>query len=128
MSGAISNAAGGLKTLMEAVTGLTVHDSPPDAVTRFPAVVISLEAVQFDPTLSGDDMELVFGLTVLVRGGVIAEAWDALETLLAPTGATTSIRGAIGADPTLGGTVDTCLRAASRRGAGLLRSDAIGYA
>lgn len=101
-----SSVRDGLKTRLATITGLRTYDIVPDGIAP-PAAVVGLLSLDFDMSmqryLDHGDIE------ILVIVGRMSEraAQDKLDAYLAGSG-TSSIKAAIEADTTLGGSVQTC--------------------
>jgi hypothetical protein len=99
-----------LATAFASVDGLNCYAFPPGNVD-VPAVVVSLpagEMADYSPTMAGDAMDLNLVVNVFVQWGDDESAWDQLLPFVEPSGAR-SLFGAVNADPTLGGVVDSAL-------------------
>jgi len=101
-----SSVRDGLKTALATITGLRTYDIIPDGIAP-PAAVVGLLSLDFDMSmqryLDHGDIE------VMVIVGRMSEraAQDKLDAYLAGSG-TGSVKAAIEADTTLGGSVQTC--------------------
>lgn len=101
-----SSVRDGLKTALATITGLRTYDIIPDGIAP-PAAVVGLLSLDFDMSmgryLDHADIE------VMVIVGRMSEraAQDKLDAYLAGSGSG-SIKAAIEADTTLGGSVQTC--------------------
>ena len=106
MSMTPSSVRDGLKTALATITGLRTYDIIPDGIAP-PAAVVGLLSLDFDMSmqryLDHGDIE------VMVIVGRMSEraAQDKLDAYLAGSG-TGSVKAAIEADTTLGGSVQTC--------------------
>lgn len=106
MSMTPSSVRDGLKTALATITGLRTYDIIPDGIAP-PAAVVGLLSLDFDMSmgryLDHADIE------VMVIVGRMSEraAQDKLDAYLAGSGSG-SIKAAIEADTTLGGSVQTC--------------------
>jgi len=101
-----SSVRDGLKTALATITGLRTYDIIPDGIAP-PAAVVGLLSLDFDMSmqryLDHGDIE------VMVIVGRMSEraAQDKLDAYLAGSGSG-SVKAAIEADTTLGGSVQTC--------------------
>ncbi len=105
--GAISDAAGGLKTQLDTISSFkTVLEGSTDKITQHPSAVIALEEINYLVDIGSNSIVGFFSITVRAAASQALVGWQALEAYLDPTG-TDSIKAAIVADPTLNGKVDT---------------------
>lgn len=104
----------GLQGVIDNITGLNVYDTWPGTVV-VPAAIIKPPSAEYAQTFgNGNLTRYTFPILLLVQIGTLADAQDALDTYLTPTGAS-SIRAAIKADRTLGGVAHTAfVRGASQ--------------
>jgi hypothetical protein len=96
----------GLKTALSTITGLRTYDIVPDGIAP-PAAVVGLLSIDFDMSMQ---RHLDHGdIEIMVIVGRMSEraAQDKLDGYLAGSGSS-SIKTAIEADTTLGGSVQTC--------------------
>jgi hypothetical protein len=93
----------GIKARLDTISGLRAHGAMPDQINP-PAAVVSRRSTTFDSTLDGESDDLTFAVTLFVAW-VTDRAPEQLDAYLAGSGAS-SVRAAVLADPTLGGTVD----------------------
>lgn len=99
--------AEGLATALGAVEGLErVYVWRPDHVAPPCAVVETPETWDYDQTFSGDLTRWGMVVTVIVARADVVMAGEALAAFI-DAGGDRSVRRAIEADPTLGGTADT---------------------
>jgi hypothetical protein len=101
-----------LADAFDGIDGLTCYPRPPGAV-EVPAVVVSLPAGElgdYSPVMGQDCMDLTLIVNVFVQWGDDDAAWDQLLPFVDRSGAS-SLFGAVNADPTLGGAVDSALPA-----------------
>ena len=105
MADKLKNAKDGLSTLLSTISGLKVLDHPADAINEFPAAVVLIESRDAMETLGGSTFSGKIKVVALVSSANTQEAYDTLDGLMDPLGAT-SIEAAVDADPTWGGNVD----------------------
>lgn len=92
---------GGLKTRLETIPGLRVHQTVPGAIDP-PAAVLSLESVIYDSSMSRGSDDLVFSADVFTSMASDRAGQELLFAFLDGSGAK-SVKTAVEADPTLGG-------------------------
>ncbi len=105
MADELKNAKDGLSTLLATINGLKVLDYPADSINEFPAAVVLIESRDAMETLGGSTFGGKIKVVALVSSANTQEAYDTLDGLMDPLGAT-SIEAAVDADPTWGGNVD----------------------
>lgn len=91
----------GIKTRLQTITGLRVHDIIPEDVQP-PAAVVVPAGGAFDATMGRGSDDMVFEIRLAVSDAVTRAAQDALDAYLAGSGAS-SIKAAV--DGNLGGAV-----------------------
>ena len=96
-----------LQSRLQSITGLTVYDVWPD-VLNFPCAVIGVGTAQYEQTLGPNpDTDVRLEVQLLVSGAPgLARAQRNLDPYLS-TSSTGSVFGAIKADRTLGGVVQS---------------------
>jgi len=102
-----SDAAAGLKTVIEAnISNFIVYDYPEDKPVP-PCVVILPGDVDYQQAMAGDTFRAEFRLVVLVASADDRSGWLRLYDMIDPTDTGSSIKRAIGVDPSLDGKVDS---------------------
>jgi hypothetical protein len=111
----------GMKTALEAITGLRVYESVPAALNQLPSAIIIPE--DFDPlvTMGGNVFKYTVRIVLFAGSVSTAQAFKTANNWLDPTGAT-SVLAAVNADATLGGAVDC----AFIRSAGIVQREEFG--
>jgi len=97
----------GIKTQLDTIAGLQVHDVIPDSVNAFPAAVVRPFSGEYDPEFGSPGPIYSFIITILVTRQDAPSAQDKLDPYLDAAGAS-SVRAAIEADTTLSASCDTC--------------------
>ena len=105
MTDELKNAKDGLATLLSTISGLKVLDYPADSINEFPAAVVLIESRDALETLGGSTFGGKIKVVDLVSSANTQEAYDTLDGLMDPMGAS-SIEAAVDADTTWGGNVD----------------------
>lgn len=95
---AISNLRAGLVANIQTISGLRVYATLPDVVNP-PAVLVSLDKIQYTQQNRNAMSEYFFKVTVVLGRVNERIAQQSLDTLVAPTGLKTAIE----SDRTLGG-------------------------
>jgi hypothetical protein len=100
----VTSIRSGLQTRLNTITGLTAHAVVKGQIVP-PAAVVEVESISFDATMGRGSDDFLFTVKLLVSASVTAEAQAKLDGYLAGSGATTTVKGAVEADGTLGGVV-----------------------
>ncbi len=100
----VTSIRSGLATRLATITGLTAHATLKGQVVP-PAAVVEGPDIDFDATMGRGSDDFVFTVKLLVSSSVTDQAQAKLDGYLAGSGATTTVKGAIEADDTLGGAV-----------------------
>ena len=117
----------GLKTRLETITGVRVHNQPVDSVQELPACVILTERIGYPVAFGGNAYEGQFRVVFLVDSAVREQAMRDLDAYLHPGNGSAVVR-AIYGDDTLGTNVDQII-SVSAENIGLRRlndGDAVG--
>lgn len=91
----------GLKTRLETIDGLRVHETIPGAIDP-PTAVLSLESVTYDSSMSRGSDDLVFSADVFTSMASDRAGQELLFSFIDGSGAD-SVKAAVEAEPTLGG-------------------------
>ncbi|ANN16252.1 hypothetical protein SD37_11750 [Amycolatopsis orientalis] len=91
----------GLKTRLETIDGLRVHETIPGAIDP-PAAVLSLETVTYDSSMSRGSDDLVFSADVFTSMASDRSGQELLFSFIDGEGPN-SVKAAVEADPLLGG-------------------------
>lgn len=98
----------GLKGILDDISGLRVFapNELPDTINEFPAAVIVPGEVRYHADFAGD-YDFSFRVIILLTSQDKPTAFDKILPYIEASGAS-SVLAKIDADPTLGGTCDTC--------------------
>lgn len=88
------------------VTAAKAHDSPPDAVNQFPAIIPMFDPLDMSPLIGGNTFSGTLRIVCLTTRQDAGEAWKRLYEYMQPTGSGTSIIAALRVDPQFGSAVD----------------------
>ena len=79
----LSEVRDGLATRLNTISGLRVHEVGPEAVSEFPAAIISQEEpfIKYDQVMGAADVRYAFKVVLLVSSGDRQQAWADLEPL-----------------------------------------------
>ena len=105
MANEIRDAKDGLAALLANISGLKVLDYPADSVHEFPVAVVLFESRNAVETLGGSTFAGKIKVVLLVSSAITQEAYDRLDQLMDPLGAS-SVEAVVDADNTWGGKVD----------------------
>lgn len=103
MPSSVSDIRDRLKTRLETIPGLRVHDTVPSQINP-PVAVIRRRRIDFDSTMARGSDDFIFVVSLFVQLASDPHAQDALDEYLAGTG-TKSVKAAI-EGAALGGDVD----------------------
>lgn len=114
----------GLKTRLQTISGLRVHDTAPSAISP-PAAVIVPQTVDYDSTMARGSDAFAFDVFLLVSKAVDRVSQDKLDAYLAGSGVD-SVKAAVEGDQSLGG-VAHIARVAQARDYGAVEYGGISY-
>ena len=101
----VTDIKNGLKTRLETITGIRVHNQPVDSVQELPACIILTEQIGYPLAFGGNAMEGQLRIVFLVDSAVKEQAVRDLDKYLHPGNGSAVVR-AIYGDDSLGTTVD----------------------
>lgn len=100
----VTSIRNGLATRLNTITGLTAHAVVKGQIVP-PAAVVGGPDIDFDATMGRGSDDFVFSVKLLVSSQITPDAQVKLDGYLDGSGATTTVKGAVEADDTLGGVV-----------------------